>query len=149
MKMDSSFRNEQEKSSFSSCTFQQNTSRAVKWIVSEKLCFIQSQEDLIWLKPPTLAGCLIPCNVLKVISKLTIRVLFRHHKTITERPARLLSVEKNSFVCNLELLLCTNLTHKRAAAYVLSWESTQGNVNECNEFGLICCVVKWGIIYGW
>lgn len=29
----------------------------------------------------------------------------------------------------------SNLTHKRAAAYVLSWERTQGNVNESTEFG--------------
>lgn len=64
--------------------------------------FIQSQKDLIWLKKPTLAGRLIPCHVLKVISKLTIRVLLRYHKTATETPAH--------FVWR-RIPLCANYIH--------------------------------------
>lgn len=48
-----------------------------------------------------------------------------------------------------ELLLCGNSIHKRASVCILSSETNMENMNESNEFGLICSAVKWGIIYDW
>lgn len=106
--------------------------------------------DCIWLEPPTLSltiASLIPYNMLKVIFPC---FLFNNHKSgvfITERPTHFPCAGENSSLGSF-----VGIWHVQAmlsVACIRSSKHMQGTWIRAMNFGLICCAVQQGIIYGW